>query len=483
MRQVISWVRGDPERLRGHNTADSAALDVGASERMRGSNLLAVGGVVVTPEGSRRSDIRIREGIVVEIAANLRPDGDPVIDATGCHVLPGVIDAHSHQWERGSASRHDFRDDTASAAIGGITTILDHPLTTPEVLDADRLRSKAAIGERTAFVDFALHGGASPDTLDGLEGLWRAGATAIKFFTCKTGAPMAGFITPEQQRDLLTRLSTLGALAMVHAEANSILDANRTRMVANGHLEASRFGDWRSPEAESRAVIDILEIAQQSGTAMYVVHASQPEAVSAVVDARARGQLAFAETCPHYLILTDDDIRSGGHRFTTSPPVRDLQRTAGLHACLDTSIDVVGSDHSPVALDRKSGDVFSGQPGIPSNEIFVPLMLDLVAGGVLTLERLVSLWSANPAAIFGVDEHKGRIGLGVDGDLTIVDLEGQTTVRAGHIASSAGWSPYEGRTMRGRVRWTIVRGTPVAEDGTLRVEPGHGTWNRRAGTH
>jgi dihydroorotase len=447
---------------------------------MSGSDLVVTGGILVSPRGSRRADIRIHQGTIAEINDHLDPGAADVVDASGLHVLPGVIDAHSHQWERGSASRPDFRDDTASAAVGGITTIIDHPLTTPEVLDDRRLIEKGKLGERTSFLDFALHGGASPETLDRIEGMWRAGATAIKFFTCKTGLSMGGFVTWQQRRAILERLAAVNALGIVHAEDEQILEANRKRMLANDLRDPRSFGDWRTPDAESRAVTAVLEMAGEVGARVYIVHTSTPEAVAAVVAARANGQTAYVETCPHYLILSDDDIRRAGHRYTTSPPVRDLDRQARLRRHLGTDIDVIGSDHCSMTLESKAGDVFEGQPGLPSNEVLVPLMLDLVASGLLTIERLVAMWSTVPASIFGIDHRKGSVKVGLDGDLTLVDLSGQTVVRAQGMISVARWSPYEGRSLRGRVKSTIVRGTPVARDGRLLIEPGQAEWIRRA---
>lgn len=448
--------------------------------RRRGG-LLVRGGTVVRPEGATRADVRIRDGRIDEVAANLPIGGETVLDASGLHILPGVIDAHSHQWEEGMASRPDFRDDSASAAAGGITTILDHPLTPPEVLDRDRLLEKAALGERTSIVDFGLHGGASPDRLDDLSGMWAEGATSVKVFTCVTGVPMAGFLTESQRRAVLRRVAELDAIAIVHAEEQKILDQNRARLAREKRTEPSMFGEWRSPEAELRAIMSMLRLARATGARVYFVHTSLPEGVDAVVAARREGQPAYVETCPHYLVLTDDDIRASGHRATTAPPVRDARSRAGLRTRLTADIDAVGSDHGAVIAARKQGDVFRGQPGLPGNELMVPLLLDLVAEGVLSLERLAILVSENPARLFGIGHRKGALRVGLDGDLTIVDLASETVVEGERMVSVARWSPYEGRRLRGRVATTVVRGTIVARDARPVADPGFGRWVRRVG--
>lgn len=447
---------------------------------MAEQDLLVGGGTVVRPSGSAREDVRIRSGRIVETGPDLASEGEPLLDAAGLHVLPGVIDAHSHQWEQGLAARPDFRDDTASAAAGGITTILDHPLTPPEILDADRLRAKVELGERTSFIDFALHAGASPDHLDDMAGLWAAGAIAFKVFTCETGVPMGGFVTTAARRSVLERVAVLDAIALVHAEEQAILDRERARLEREGRIEAAVFGEWRSPEAEAAAVDEMLSLAAETGARVYFVHTSLPEAVDAVTRARAAGASAWAETCPHYLVLTDDDVRKRGHWATTSPPVRDRLRRDLLRNQLSSGISVVGSDHGSVLPENKAGrDVFHGQPGLPGNETMVPILLDLVAQGVVTIERVVALVAENPARLFGLFGRKGAIQPDFDGDLTLVDLAGETVPKAATMVGVAGWTPYEGMRLRGRVEATVVRGRVVARDGRLLLEPGVGIWAPR----
>jgi allantoinase len=440
-------------------------------------DLLVRGGTVVRPTGSRREDVRIRAGRVAEIGLDLASDGEPQLDAAGLHVLPGVIDAHSHLWEAGFASRPDFRDDTASAAVGGIATIIDHPLTPPEILDVDRFRAKVALGERTSFTDFALHAGASPDRLDELPGLWAAGATAIKAFTCETGVPMRGFVTSESRRALLERVAALDAIAIVHAEDQAVLDRQRSALERSGRTGADSYGKWHSPEAETAAVDDMLATAAAVSARLYIAHVSQPEVVEGVARAVEAGTVAWAETCPHYLRLSDEDITARGHWAVTAPPVRDVARQGRLRQQLSTGISVVGSDHCVVLPARKAvRGLFDGLPGLPGNETMVVLLLDLVARGIVTIERLAALLGENPARLFGLFGRKGAVEPGFDGDLTIVDLAAETVPRAAHMVGVAGWTPYEGMRLRGRVEATIVRGRIIAQGGRLLADPGAGQW-------
>jgi allantoinase len=446
-----------------------------------GDSLLIRGGLLVHPLGIQRADVRIAGGRIAEVGPELAPDGEAQLDTSGLHVLPGVIDAHSHQWEDGTAGRPDFRDDTASAAAGGITTILDHPLTPPEVLTTQRLQDKAALGERTSFVDFGLHAGASPDRLDALPEMWDAGATSFKVFTCDTGVPMKGFLTRREQRAVLQLVHGLDAIAIVHAEDQQVLDRNRKRLRLEGATDPSNYGEWRTVEAEFAALKTVLALAADVGARVYFVHTSLPEGVDAVTEARNRGQPAYVETCPHYLTFTSDDVRARGHWVTTAPPVRDESRRDGLRERLARDVDVVGSDHGSVMPERKKGDLFSGQPGLPGNEFMVPLLLDLVAQGHVPLTRIPVLFSENPARLFGLRGRKGAIEVGLDGDLTIVDLSGVTDVASEGLVSVAGWSPYQGMRLRGRVVATVIRGRIVAHGGSPVIEPGFGRWIRRDG--
>lgn len=446
---------------------------------MSGS-LLVRGGQVVSSAGITAADVRIRAGLVAEIGSELKPDGEESIDAAGLYVLPGVIDAHTHQWEPGFLSPPDFRDVTASAAAGGITTIIDHPLTRPEVLDAAVFQDKVELGERTACVDFALYAGVCPGRLEAMEELWAAGAAGFKFFTCDSGSALQAFLNPRDQRELLGRIRALEAIALVHAEDQTILDQCRSRLEEAGRDGLEAFFEWRSPAAEKAAVDDILELALETGARVYFAHVSLPEAVAEIAAAQAAGAAVYAETCPHYLTLIQDVLLADQSWATSAPPVRDRARRDGLRRKLPDQISVVGSDHcSAPAGDR---DAFSSVHGLPGNETMLPLLLDLVAQGALKLERLVALVCEHPARLFGLAPRKGYLQSGADGDVTLVDAHGVTVPDAKQMVGAAAWTPYQGRRLRGRVVRTIVRGMTAAVDGKPVAATGFGRFVRRAGS-
>ena len=312
------------------------------------------GGEVVLPDGVRRQDIRVRDERIVEVGGKLEIGTDHVVEVGGSHLLPGAIDPHGHQWEPGFTSRPDFTDTTASAAVGGVTTLLDHPLTPPVVLDRSTFAAKAALGERTALVDFGLHGGAAPDRLDEIAGLWQAGATGIKLFTCPTGTPLDGFDDPTALEAAMGRIARIGALALVHAEDVGELDRAATTIRARSGGGVADFPAWHSIEAELRAVERLLTLTERTGASTYIVHASHPAIVDAARSAAGRGAEVMVETCPHYLHLTDADLRGQGAWAMTAPPVRDAGARDGLRVrASDGRIDAIGSDHCAIRASRE----------------------------------------------------------------------------------------------------------------------------------
>lgn len=433
-------------------------------------NCLVRGGTLVTPDGVIAADVLVKDGVIAAIGLDLAADADTeIVEARGLHVLPGVIDPHSHLWESGFMSGPDFEDSTASAVAGGITTIVEMPLTTPEVLDIDTFRDKVEIGLRTSHVDFALHGGVRPSNLGELEAMWQAGATAFKIFTCDTGCAMAGVINDSDLLAALTTIAGFGGLATFHAENDELLVANRARIDREGRTDNAAFNEWRNETVELEAINRILFYAGRTGARVNIVHVTSPAGVEMIARARAMGIQATAETCPHYLYLTDKDIEERGAWVTCSPPMRGAEAREGMKRLVESgAIMTVGSDHGPVdpALKHRGhNNIFDGQPGMPANETMVPLMLNLVASGELSLERLAAVTAEAPAKLYGLYPRKGAIRIGSDGDFTIVDLGRTWKLGADTLIGKAGWTPFEGTEVTGKVAATVIRGRVMARDG------------------
>ncbi len=389
-------------------------------------DLIIKNGTLVTPRGQYKADIFAKDGRIAVIARELSPTkADQQIDAEGLHVLPGCIDSHMHLWEPGLVAREDFRDGTRTEAAGGITTIIDHPLTIPEVLDTKVFYEKRALGERTSYIDFALHGGVGLDNLHELKALWQAGCTAFKIFMCESGSQVAGLDSGR----LLAAFKEIGSFAgtaILHAEDESMIRANKRMLDEQGRKDYLAFTAWRPAEAEIEAIHRALFLLQDTGARAIFLHTTVPEGVEMVTQARADGLDAWVETCPHNLYLSEEHLAALGPWATYSPPVRSPERVQKLWQQLEKGLIItMGSDHGPV--DRKlkeSGvdNIWKEQFGIPGAETMLPLMLNAVNEKRITLERLVAILAENPARMYGLYPHKGVIQVGADADFTIVDL-------------------------------------------------------------
>jgi len=441
-------------------------------------DLILRGGKLVNPRGQYQADIAVQDGKIVCIAQELdAAQAAQAINLDGEYVLPGCIDSHMHLWEPGLVAEPDFRAGTLAATAGGMTTIIDHPLTIPEVLDARVFAEKVELGERTSYTDFALHGGVGHDNLEELQGLWEAGCTAFKIFMCESGSKVAGLSTGEMLA-AFRKIGSFGGTVLLHAENDEILRFNRQKLDEAGRSDPLAFVEWRPPEAEIEAIQRALYLLEGTGTRAVLAHTTVPEGVAMARERREKGLDVWVETCPHNLYLTVDDLRQRGPWVTYSPPVRDRERVEKLWEQLRKGwISLMGSDHGPVDIElKKKGEVniFEGQFGIPGTETMLPLMLDAVAKGRVSLERVVDLLAEQPARFYGLYPRKGAIQVGCDADFTIVDMRQRYALRAKEMYTSCGWIPYEGWEVTGRVTRTILRGKVVMQHGKLIGRPGDG---------
>ncbi len=441
-------------------------------------DLILHGGTLVGPDNRNKADVAIKDEKIVLIGADLSNEkASEILSLDGLFVLPGCIDSHMHLWESGFATRPDFRDGTLASISGGITTIIDHPLTIPEVLNKNILEEKKELGNRTSYLDFALHGGVGLHNHDQLFELWDSGCTAFKIFMCESGSAVAGL----RDGDLLNALKIIGSFggtAIFHAENEDMLQYNKKQLENNQRIDNKAFLDWRPPIVEYEAINRILFLMQDTGAKVIILHTTIPEGVNLISQSREKGLDVWVETCPHNLYLTDEHLINLGPWVTYSPPVRDINRVNGLWDQLATNkIHIVGSDHGPVEKELKvmgENNIWKGQYGIPGAETVVSLMLNAVVDERITLERLVSVLSEMPARLYGLYPRKGCINVGSDADFTIVDLSKTHTLNASEMNTSCGWIPYEGWNLNGKVEYSIIRGQIVLRQGELLVNPGFG---------
>ncbi len=454
-----------------------------------GYDLLLRNGIVVNADGANAAEVAVRHG---KVAALLPPGASAsardTLDLHGLHVLPGCIDPHTHLWEPGLCAAYDFRDGTRTAVAGGITTIIDHPLTIPEVVSRSRFEEKVALGEQTSYCDFSLHAGITSSNLKELRGMWEAGATALKTFMCQSGSA----VDELDDAALLATLREIGSLkgiALFHAENQRLIDDCEARLRAAGRTDYMTLADWRPPEAEAEAINRAIFFCGVAGARGVFIHTTVPEGVEMAAAARRRGIDVVVETCPHYLYLSTDDLAEYGPWVKCQPPIRDRARVERLWRQLRAgNIVMIGSDHGPVerALkERGLQNMWEAQGGMPSTETLIPLMLQAVADGKLTLQQVVSLTSTYTARWYGLYPRKGVIAPGADADFTVVDLNADWIVHAADLVSPCGWTPFEGRAIRGQVRYTILRGQTVAADGkpTAAARPGYGRFYPADHTH
>jgi dihydroorotase/allantoinase len=450
-------------------------------------DLIILGATIVSPRGKVRADIGIRDGKIASIEPDLsqRPTLQS-LTLDNEYVLPGAIDSHMHLWEPGFVGQPDFSSSTLTALTGGITTIVEQPLSPPATLNAQILKQKIALGEKTSYIDFALHGGVGHKNLHELEPMWKSGCTAFKIFMSDSGSEVAA-LNDGEMLAALQEIGRFGGTALIHAEDEAMLQENRRRLVAAGRKDPQAFLDWRPPEVELAAIKHGLYLLQETKTRAIFLHTTLPEGVKLINQARENGLDVYVETCPHNLYLTTEDFQKQGAWVSFAPPVRDPQSAATLEKQLNAGlIYTMGSDHGPVEKSLKeigSTDIWKALFSVPDAETFVTLMLDAVAAGRLSLERLSAVQSENPARLYGLFPQKGIIQVGSDADFTVVDLRKKSTLHAANMHTACGWIPYEGRKITGKVTYTILRGQVVMQHGKILGNPGTGRFVPRGTAH
>jgi allantoinase len=439
---------------------------------MSALDLAIRGGTVVAPDGARRADVGIADGRIVAVAEALDDAARADLDATGLHVLPGAVDAHVHFNDPGRTDYEGFETGTRAAAAGGTTTIVDMPLNAqPPTIDARAFDRKRAAAERSALVDFAVWGGLVPGDIGRLDELAARGVVGFKAFMSDTTMPEFAMADDLTLYEGMARAATLRLPVAVHAESEAITSALAARARREGRRGVRDYLRSRPAIAEVEAIGRALLLAEETGCALHVVHVSTGRGVALVAEARARGVDATCETCPHYLVFDEDDAERLGAVAKCAPPLRPAAERDALWAAIG-DIALVASDHSPSLPELKEGDdFFAIWGGITGCQVLLGVLLD--AGHHergLALEQVAALAATGAARRFRLP-GKGRVEPGADADLALVDLAGATALGAETLLHRHPHSPWAGRTLRGRIARTLVRGTTVFADGRVAGPP------------
>ena len=429
--------------------------------------------------------IGVKDGIITAISKE-KLEADKFIDAEGKMVLPGTVDPHVHIRAPGHDERETFESGTKDAALGGVTTVIEMPISTPPPHSPEIVKRRMDVAEKEVVVDIAFYGAAGIDCLDDIIPCSKSGIVAFKTFLHE--APpgrkeeFIGLTAPNtgDQYELMKKVAQTGVMIGFHAENNDMINKNIAILRSEGKTSPIHHGRSRPPVVEIETASKILLFAEKIGTKVEIVHISTPEVVTLVNKAKSKGVYVIAETCPHYLFLNENALNKVGVFAKVNPPLRSEEERQGMWEMVnDGSIDIIGSDHAPYTKEEKergSEDIFTPPAGFPGLSTRLPLLFTAVKEGKMELDRMVELICENPARVFGLYPKKGTIALGSDADFVIFDPNKKDIISKDKMFTKCRDSAlvYEGWEVYGKPEKTIVRGKVVFDDGKITVSPGYG---------
>jgi len=433
----------------------------------RHAELLISNGQAVTPNGIEHIDIACSSGRILALGDLSGWSADQHINARGLTILPGVVDSQVHFREPGLVHKETLEAGTRGAVLGGVTAVFEMPNTRPLTLDAQDLQTKLRLAEQNAWCDYAFYIGGSAANLDQLSKLETLpGCAGIKVFM---GSSFGDLLAEDGQ--VLRKILAAGRRRLsVHAEDEARLRERRCLVEATGDVRQHPL--WRDEMSALMATRRIVNIAAETGRRVHILHVSTADEIAFL---RQHRQRISVEVTPHHLTLCAPDCYERlGTLAQMNPPVRGLKHQEALWQAVNEGIvDVIGSDHAPHTLAEKETAYPDSPSGMTGVQTLLPIMLDHVNAGRLSLQRLVDLTSAGPARVFGI-QGKGRLAAGYDADFSIVDLKAQRVISNQWIASISGWTPYDGQPVVGWPVHTIIRGQVVVQDESLADRPPYG---------
>ena len=444
-------------------------------------------GTIVTSSKAYRANLYIRSGKIAAITdAELDVPVEDVVDATGKLILPGFIDTHVHSRDgkNGAHYKEDFQHSSASGAASGVTTIYEMPNSNPAVYNVENLNSLIECITPKAYTDFGVWGLCLGDlNIQDLKPLADAGVVGFKFFwgyaidsktyqliyNYKEGE--TGVIPPldmGQIYDMFAEVASTGKMVAIHAEEFGIIKRLTEKVQKRGATSYAAMLESRPVVSETIVIQEAIQLAEALGVHLHILHLAAGAGVDLIRQAQKKGITVTGETCPHYLALTDQDAEKLGAMIKGYPPVRTQADQDLLWDGLrDKTLSLVCSDHAPHSPEEKQKSLWEAPAGMATIETMPMIMLDAVSQGKITMQDLVRVLSEEPAKLFGTYPRKGCIEIGSDADLVLVDPEEEYTFHQEDLHSRTKLSPFDGRTFKGRVKETILRGQTIAKNGQV----------------
>lgn len=446
-------------------------------------DLLLTNGTIATDYGVFKGSLAIRDGKIAHIISGesqVELDAKEVVDCTGKILMPGVIDSHVHTWEPGKNHRDDWENSTLAAICGGVTTILEHPLSIPAVKDEESFDLKYQVANKTSHTDFGLWGAILPNNHEHIERLQELGCVAFKGFISYANDEFP-HLPDSKLYESMQLLKELDAITAVHAENADMAYEGAEKMKRMGRKDPLAHLESRESIVELESINKAILFSEYLKARLHIVHMSIHEGAELIKKAKMRGVPVTVETCPHFLASDVSLLEEKGPFALCTPPLRRKDNVEKLWDYIfDGTIDFIASDHSCYSKEEKSkgiDNIFNAEPGMPGLETMVPIMVDAAINKRnLSLTRFVELMSTNVAKVFNIYPRKGTILPGSDADITIIDLNEKWTVRDKDLHYKCGWSPYDGLELTGKVYSTIIRGKVVYKDNEVYGEPGYGEY-------
>jgi dihydroorotase len=416
------------------------------------------GGVLVNQDGAAPRDVGMIGETIAAIGDLSQASAGETIDCAGLHILPGVIDSQVHFREPGPTHKEDLETGSRAAVLGGVTAVFEMPNTNPLTTTPEALAEKVFRATSRMHCDFAFYVGGTHENARHVAELERLpGAAGIKVFMGSS----TGSLLVADDLGVTEILRHARRRAAFHSEDEYRLNERMNERIPG---DPSSHPIWRDVETALICTKRLIAIAREQRARIHVLHVSTAEEIAFLA---AHKDVASVEVTPHHLTLSADEYATLGTKIQMNPPVRDKSHRDKIWLGLDQGVvDVLGSDHAPHTLEEKAKPYPDSPSGMTGVQTLVPIMLDHVAAGRLSLQRFVDLTSAGPARLFQI-ARKGRVAVGYDADLTIVDLKRRETIRDEWIASRCGWTPYHGKEVTGWPVGTFVRGARVMWEGEV----------------